>query len=62
MEFNCFNCPYYRLENDTCDVKKCSSTTGGGGYVTKQDVIYCNFYKSYYLNKLGENNVRDYKS
>lgn len=54
MEYNCFNCPYYRPEND-----KCSSLTEGVGYVTKQDVVYCNFYKSYYLNKLGENHVRD---
>lgn len=52
MEFNCFNCPYYHSENDTCNVKKCSSTTGGGGYVTKQDVVYCNFYKATLLKQV----------
>lgn len=51
MDFNCFNCPYYYPENDTCYVKKYRS-----GYLTKQDVVYCNFYKAYYLNKLGDFN------
>ena len=56
VEYNCFNCPYYHPENNTCNVKKCSSTTGGDGCVTKQDMLYCNFYKSDDKNKLGENN------
>lgn len=39
MKNKCEKCVYYHKENDTCQLKKCS--TGGDGYVTIFDRLFC---------------------
>ena len=40
----CEQCIYYHRENNTCQLKKCS-TFGGEGYVTSSDMKFCDFCK-----------------
>ena len=43
-ENQCEQCIYYYRENNTCQLKKCS-TLGGEGYVTSLDRKFCEFCK-----------------
>lgn len=44
-ENQCEQCIYYHRENNTCQLKKCS-TLGGEGYVTSSDMKFCEFCKN----------------
>lgn len=43
MKNPCKECAYYHKENNTCQSKKCA--TGGTGYVTVFDRLFCKPYK-----------------
>lgn len=43
MKNPCKECIYYHKENNTCQSKKCA--TGGTGYVTVLDRLFCKPYK-----------------
>lgn len=43
MRNPCKECDYYHAENNTCQSKKCC--TGGDGYVTWWDRLWCKPYK-----------------
>lgn len=43
MRNPCKECIYYHEENGTCRSKKCA--TGGDGYVTFWDRLFCDPYK-----------------
>lgn len=43
MRNPCKECDYYHEENNTCQSKKCS--TGGCGYITWIDRLFCKPYK-----------------
>ena len=43
MRNPCKECDYYHAENNTCQSKKCC--TGGEGYVTWWDRLWCEPYK-----------------
>ena len=44
MRNPCKECDYYHPENNTCQSKKCG--TGGDGYVTFMDRLFCKPYKA----------------
>ena len=43
MRNPCKECDYYHKENNTCQSKKCC--TGGDGYITWIDRLFCKPYK-----------------
>ena len=43
MRNPCKECDYYHKENNTCQSKKCC--TGGSGYITWIDRLFCKPYK-----------------
>lgn len=42
----CEQCIYYHFENNTCQLKKCSSLGEREGYVTSSDMKFCEFCKN----------------
>ena len=45
-ENQCEQCIYYHHENNTCQLKKCSSLGEWEGYVTSSDMKFCEFCKN----------------
>ena len=52
MRNPCKECDYYHKENNTCQSKKCC--TGGDGYITWIDRLFCKPYK-YNADRKTEN-------
>lgn len=52
MRNPCKECDYYHSENNTCQSKKCC--TGGSGYITWIDRLFCKPYK-YKADRKTEN-------